>query len=137
MPEYILQRDGQPPLIFEGEILTESVGDRDFFYGHDLRIYQIPSGKLVLEIVYFDNYKTKGGKPAGPNHFYAYAGGPHALQNRLREHRERIDEIVVGPIPNTDPGGKRRAALVRRIVGEYDAQVGQLLDHVVFAEEID
>lgn len=136
MREYTLQRDGKGPLIFEGEPIAESIGDRSKNgHAHDMRIYRVPDGRLVLELVYVCVYRKRGGT-YDPSHFYAKVfDKPDDLAAELAAHRQRIDEIFVYPI-EVQNGPKKRARMLAQIVGEYDAQVGELLDHEIFAEQL-
>lgn len=133
--QYILQRDGKAPLIFEGNILSESIGDRSIHYAHDLRLYQLESGKFVLEIIHSNNYPSR---IKYPNHYFAFVcKTPDDVKRQLTIFRGQIDGILIGPQPGAWNSVVRRQALMKKVLGEYDTQVSRLLDHLVFAEEVE
>ncbi len=135
--EYILQRDGKAPIIFKGEVLSESVGDRSLRYCHDLRIYQTPSGKMILEIIYSTTHSTRN-KKGHPPRFYAFVcKSLDDVMLGLAGHRDEIPDILVGPSVASPGGVQRREELLRRLLAEYDTQISQLLDKLDFAEQVD
>lgn len=146
MREYILKRDGAGPLIFEGELIAEASFHPDlvrqercqtpFGHAHHLRIYRTPDGRFILEIIYECTWKKRNGT-CDPSHFYATVhDSPAEIAPELQKHRGRIDEIVLGPPPGMKHWQTRRKALLRQLTSEYDAQVSELLDHEIFAEQL-
>ena len=65
MPEFSIPRTGRSPLRFNGEMLAEATSrtpsQKKKQSWHEIRTYQTPKGKFILEIAYRSDFRREPG----------------------------------------------------------------------------
>lgn len=135
MEKYKLDRAGEPPLVFTGQIIAESKGKwaagKEQNRWHDLCLYRTQGGKYVLEIYYQTHWEGELG------HRTAFeVSGAEELTDVLRVYAPA--QYVQG-FPDHPQYEQKQHNLVSWIVRRYESQVSELLGQVAdeFGEKID
>jgi hypothetical protein len=135
MTSYTLERPGDRPLTFTGEMLAESEGrvrrGKENTRWHDVRVYRTAGGTFVVEIAYTTEWKGEEG-----HRLVRTAGTAEAVHEILSTY-EPLAHVVGYPPGETYAEKQRRLELA--IVSQYRAQVGELLaEHPdLFAEVLE
>lgn len=129
--QYVLTRTGKPPVRFDGELIAESegrlVGSRDQTRYHDLRVYRTAAGRWVGQVEYHTRWEGEQGRTT-----VYVCDTPSSLAESLTDH----------PLPEAVgyPEGEAYAEKQRRLLADLrarlDAQISEVLDDDVFAEQV-
>ena len=134
MTTFKLQRTGDAPLVFDGELLAEDIGrDPDYIpegrpkrserppdRWHNIAVYRTSSGAFVVSVSYRSTWRAE------PSNDSAVAWRPGGS---VRKYLRSIDpcEHVVGYPPDERYAEKQRR-LRADITARYDAQVSRILE---------
>lgn len=133
MPEFLLDRDGDAPLAFAGEVVAEAWSghtDVDLRH-HDLRLYRTRGGQYVLETVFVSRHRGEGARRTA-----VICGDAAAVRAAVRAHPTCPPGVGYPPGPAYEDRQRRMAADLAaryaRAVTELFAPLGP-----EFAERID
>jgi hypothetical protein len=133
METFTLPRSGQPPLTFEGTLLTHSdglhVGGKDNSRWHDLSIYRTKAGALVLCLHYTTCWQGEVGHDET-----AVCADPSCIIDALT-HYDPCAYLVGYP-----PGKQyedKQARLKADLIMRFAAQVSDVLADPLFAENLE
>lgn len=132
--EITLPRSGQAPLVFVGEMLAESDGERvsgrEQNRWHELAVYRTPGGKFVVRIAYRTRWQGELEHNAAE-----VCQQPREVATVLRDHNPTA--AVVG-YPTGSGYKDKQARLMADIRGRYEEQISEILASAPeFAERID
>ena len=119
MKSIMLERDGDAPLVFEGELLAEARGgDPDRSRWHELALYRSRAGNYVLEARYESRWQGESGAREA-----LVLDGPASLRASLRAYDPLKN--VVGYPPGAAYAGKQ-ARLETGLRRDYESLVRDL-----------
>ena len=132
MSEYSLPRSGNSPLAFDGELIAESDGQRQFGKEHnryhEIAVYRTDGGKYVVAIRYHTHWQGEA------HHDFAIA--VDTASEAADEFRNHEPTSHVGGYPVADNYAEKQQRLLADIRARYDAQVSEILSGEEFAERI-
>ncbi len=137
MQDYTLLRSGKPPITFTGTQLSQAT---DAAFGkqhtHSLTLFQTTGGKYILYIDYQYRTQREQKRPKPPYMDAFILETPEQIKATLEAHKKNLDKIAFLPSVGALNWQERTVQVLNEIRADFENQVGQILDHHIFAEEV-
>ena len=134
MASFILQRTGNPPLKFEGELIAESrpqpvANKKEPNRWHELAVFRTAAGKYVLAVTYRAEWKDE------QSHSHAEV---HSDSESVVAALRQYNPIAhVRGFPLGEAFAHKQQRLLQEISQRFATQVSELLNRDEFAEVIE